>query len=349
MKKLLALFLLFWFECAFAQQNQVLIISKTYGCDNFGGHTMSGPISDTLEVWATQMGLPVTVVEADNDSWGNLNPSDFCLVIFSYSSGTDVITTSQEESFLQTFTGNFITLHSGGGDTERHSSISSCSAADIFDWFAENVSGASLRNGACNQKHECNGNIEMCVPNTNALNDPMVVGLPQSFPLNDEFYYLSPLITGIYWNSANQIIWEIMENGPGPSGTRIPVVWRTNNSINISLGHTNEIQNVTGLQYQILRRAFELQATCSTPFAIGESKTEGFTSISFEEPKYSIEEGNIILTYPSRVKNYVIYSMQGKELDRGYMKDNQKIPLYRANFPCVYRTLEETFVIYSPY
>lgn len=282
---------------------------------------MEGPVSDTLQNWASQDGMFVTVVEADNATWGNLPPELFCLVVFCFSSGDGVISTPAEEAFLQNFTGNFITVHTGP-DTERHSSITSCTPADAFDWYAENIVGASLKNGGCNAKHECNGNPEMVFKDPAQLTDPMCIGLPDSLSIYDEFYYVGPTISGSYWNPSNEVLWRIDESGIGANGTQIPVVWRTNNSINITLGHELYILSPLEIHYQLLRRAYELQsAPCAGALHVEIDTTLLTKDSPSESILYNTEDKILTLSgyteSHERFDTYVWYDIQGRVLYEG--------------------------------
>lgn len=204
---------------------------------------------------ASSCGMGIAVV-GDNDDYGNLDPNLFCVVALVYVSGDDVVETAAQEQFFQNFSGTVISVHSGP-DAERHPSITSCNAADASAYFAQSIIGASLRNGGCNQKHDCNGSAEVIYKDPAQTAHPLAIGLPDSVQLDDiELYYVGATISGTYWNPGNIVIWRAMEDGPGSED--IPVMWITpEGHITLTLGHFSQISQPGEISYILLNRMWD--------------------------------------------------------------------------------------------
>ncbi len=322
MKKL---FLLLVLLVPLALMGNILTVTKTDGCNNYGGHN-SDPIVDTVDVWSAQAGLTNVVISGDNETWTNLPYTDFCMILFINTSGADVVTTPAEEMWLMNALmagAATYAVHAAAGDTERLIG-GICNLADIWAGFEGSISGCSLNNGGCNSKHECNGNLErvLIVDKTH----PITVVLPDSVMISDEFYYT---LDGNF-SSTNQVLVEIDEDGQSPGN--IPIMWLTGpKSLCLTLGHANNndlppVADASEWAYSAFKSGFDYMislTTCGNPvFALPDELEPTVYDVDVTDNGSLITFIDNILTYDQvEVQPYTIFDMGGRVMYRGMARE----------------------------
>lgn len=161
---------------------KVLVFTKTSGFDH-GTREESEAMVQTI---ATQLGFEFTVdnTGSEFDSASNLNNYD---VIFFTNTSGDMLNASQRsnvESYASQG-GNFISNHAAS-DAYGHSTASSVSGngKGVWDWYAENVTGCSVRN---NPNHTSSGfGATVSIQNTNTQ---LTNGISFPWSDNEEWYY----------------------------------------------------------------------------------------------------------------------------------------------------------------
>lgn len=182
--------------------SKVLVFAKTAG---FNHGTESESVAMVQQIAASQN----FDVVADNDgsefnTLANLN--QYKIIFFANTSGNTL--TAAQRSNVESYAaqgGNFISNHAAS-DSYGHSTASTVSGngKGVWDWYAENVTGCSVRNGPNHTSNNFGATVS--VQNQNM---PLTGGI--SFPWNDneEWYYWE----GGYLNNSFTELLRVSDTG----------------------------------------------------------------------------------------------------------------------------------------
>lgn len=186
-----------------SERGKVLVFTKTAGFN----HRTESESAAMVQLIADNQNFDV-ITDNDGsefDTLSNLNQYD--IIYFSNTSG-DFLSASQRAN-VEAYAaqgGNFISNHAAS-DAYGHSTADSVSGngKGVWDWYAENVTGCSVRNGP---NHTAN-NFGATVTVQNA-NTELTTGI--NFPWNDneEWYYWE----GGYLNSSFSELLRVSDTGP---------------------------------------------------------------------------------------------------------------------------------------
>lgn len=183
--------------------NKVLVFTKTAG---FNHNTKDESVA-MVESFTTIFNLEVTVDDTGSefDTAANLNEYD--IIFFTNTSG-NTLNQSQRDN-VESYAaqgGNFISNHAAS-DSYGHSTASTVNGGGKgeWDWYAENVTGCSVRNGP---NHTAN-NFPATVTIENQ-NSELLDGLPFPWDDNEEWYYWE----GGYLDSNFTELLRVSDTGP---------------------------------------------------------------------------------------------------------------------------------------
>nr|WP_299071219.1 ThuA domain-containing protein [uncultured Allomuricauda sp.] len=161
---------------------KVLLFTKTSGFD----HNTREESETMVQAIADQLGFEITVdnTGSEFDSAGNLNNYD---VIFFTNTSGDMLNASQRSN-VESYAaqgGNFISNHAAS-DAYGHSTASSVSGngKGVWDWYAENVTGCSVRNSPNHTSSGFGATVSIQNGNTELTN-----GISFPWSDNEEWYY----------------------------------------------------------------------------------------------------------------------------------------------------------------
>lgn len=161
---------------------KVLVFTKTSGFN----HNTKNECVSMIEGFATNLSFQVTVDDSGSEFESAVSLNDFELIFFTNTSG-NTLSTAQREN-VETYAaqgGNFISNHAAS-DSYGHSTASSVNGGGKgeWDWYSENVTGCSVRNGP---NHTAN-NFAATVTVQNQNSD-LTNGISFPWDDNEEWYY----------------------------------------------------------------------------------------------------------------------------------------------------------------
>ncbi|MEM6800849.1 MAG: ThuA domain-containing protein, partial [Bacteroidota bacterium] len=185
-----------------------------------------------------------TVVnDTDGSEFNSLaNLQQYAVVIFSNTSGNNILNATQRtnfEAYIQQG-GSYVGIHAAS-DTYRHSSANGNSRG-TWDWYAENVAGASVQQGPNHTSQNHNNDMDQQVPG-----HPTLAGLPNPWNKTEEYYYWQ---NGYLNNSFTEVLRVRQTGGASYDAARMTthikeLQWG-GRSFYTSLGHAQS--NFTGDQ-----------------------------------------------------------------------------------------------------
>lgn len=161
---------------------KVLVFTKTSGFN----HNTKNECVSMVEGFATNLSFQVTVDDSGSEFESAVNLNDFELIFFTNTSGNTLSTAQRENVEAYAAQGGNLISNHAASDSYGHSTASSVNGGGKgdWDWYAENVTGCSVRNGP---NHTAN-NFAATVSVENQ-NSELTRGI--TFPWNDneEWYY----------------------------------------------------------------------------------------------------------------------------------------------------------------
>ena len=164
---------------AFAQTT-VLHYSETTGFDH-GTRNQSLSLFESLGA-TNQFDVVSDNSGSEFSSLANLE--QYSVVIFSNTSGNNLLNASQRANFEAYIAGggSYIGIHAAS-DTYRHSTANGGSTG-TWDWYAENVSGASVQQSPNHTSSNHNNDMTHSQPG-----HPLLDGIPNPWNKTEEYYY----------------------------------------------------------------------------------------------------------------------------------------------------------------
>ncbi len=159
---------------------QVLHYTETTGYD----HNTRNQSLAMFQSWATAENYTVTQ-DNDGSEFNSLaNLQQYAVVVFSNTSGNSGLNATQRSNFEAYINagGSYLGIHAAS-DTYRHSSANGGSKG-TWDWYAETVAGASVRQNPNHTSSNHNNTMSVEVPA-----HPTMANVPSPWNKTEEYYY----------------------------------------------------------------------------------------------------------------------------------------------------------------
>lgn len=159
---------------------KVLHYTETTG---YNHNTKSQSLS-MFNSWAATDNYTVTNDDNGNEFNSLANLQQYAVVIFSNTSGNSGLSSTQRANFEAYIAGggSYLGIHAAS-DTYRHSSANG-NKTGTWDWYAENVAGASVQESPNHTSSNHNNTMTKQV-----VNHPTLANVPTSWNKTEEYYY----------------------------------------------------------------------------------------------------------------------------------------------------------------
>ncbi|GMN07711.1 hypothetical protein MTsPCn5_31000 [Croceitalea sp. MTPC5] len=181
---------------------RVLLFTKTAGFD----HNTRNEVEAMVTQIASDLGFEVTIDDSGDEFASTQNLNQFSVIFFANTSG-NTLTASQRNNVEDYAAqgGHFISNHAAS-DGYGHSTASTVSGngKGEWDWYAENVTGCSVRNGPNHTAQNFSATVTVQSQNSKLTNGIV-------FPWNDneEWYYWE----GGYLNASFTEFLQVSDTG----------------------------------------------------------------------------------------------------------------------------------------
>lgn len=321
--------LVFW-----AQPYEVLHYTETTGY-NHGTKTKS---LNMFNSWAAQDNYTVTNDDNGNEFNSLANLQQFDVVVFSNTSGNSGLTAAQRANFEAYIAGggSYLGIHAAS-DTYRHSSANG-NKTGTWDWYAENVAGASVQQSPNHTSSNHNNTMTQ-----QAANHPILSAIPSPWNKTEEYYYWE---NGYLASGFTELLRVGQTGGNSYDAPRMMAHCKDlpggGRAFYTALGHSGSNYDNDQNFQQLIHDALIWLFQPSTTFGILDDLLARTPYKPVETAK--IADGYIVLESTEIIDSYRVYDLTGREVATGLIQEN-RIKLISHPTPLIYITYANTYKV----